>query len=389
MIKQNPNYILREIHNIPYLLPIGQMVAEHRKGVQLNETGAYLWSLLSTERSMEELFDQCARRFEVPDSEVPEMRSHICQFTEALIQKGFLLTASSFIATGAPLYKCINIAGLSIALHGPEAAFSDKFDMFSVQTNLPVQPAELPGKSVEVYPHSPYKTENGRMLLRSDELCVMEYENKFILFFPTMKQVKEVHIDKNASSAKIYCTADYDDDFRENLFHVLRHIFLYMAQQHGMFALHSASILYKDKAWLFAAPTGIGKSTHANLWKEYIHTPILNGDLNLLAFKDGVPVIHGTPWCGTSGICTRETYPVGGIILLRQSDINTVVPLSEDQTVLQVCNRLISPLWTAGQLDCNLTFTEAFTDKIMVRKLLCTRDKEALDVIKNEIDANL
>lgn len=385
---QNPNYILRKIHNIPYLLPVGQLIAEHRRGVQLNETGACLWNMLSTERSLEELVSQCAQRFEVPDSEIEEMRRDICHFTDSLIRKGLLLADIPTVITSAPFYKYINIAGQTIALYGPEAAFSNKLDMFYIpeaEANLSENKVV---QTVELCPHIPFTTENGRILLRNRELCVMEGENKFVLFFPTMKQMIEVHISKDASSVKIYCAPLYDGMFQENLFHILRHTFIYLAQRHGMFALHSASILYKDKAWLFTGPSGTGKTTHTALWREHLHTPVLNGDLNLLALENGIPVIHGLPWCGTSEIYTTGTYPVGGIVLLKQAGENSVAQLSDDQTILQVCNRLISPVWTTEQLDTNLTFVGEFTRNILVRKLFCTRDKDAVSVIKAEIDSN-
>ena len=38
----------------------------------------------------------------------------------------------------------------------------------------------------------------------------------------------------------------------------------------GMFALHSASLLYLEKAWLFSGPSGMGKSTHTALWKKTV-----------------------------------------------------------------------------------------------------------------------
>lgn len=386
-MKQNPNYILREIHNIPYLLPIGQLIAEHKKGIQLNDTGAYLWNLLSEERSLEELFDLCSKRFEIPDVEVSQMRSHICQFTNALMQKGLLLTGAPYITTGAPFYKSLKIAGFTIALYGQAAAFSNKLDRFSATCDSVFTSSDnFIIQTLRLCPHKPFTAENGNVLLRSRELCVMECIDKFILFFPTMKQIGEVHLSMDGTDVKVYCAPVYDDTFRENLFHILRHCFLFLAQKHGMFALHSASILYRDKAWLFAGPAGTGKTTHTTLWKEHVRTPILNGDLNLLAIEGGTPVIHGIPWCGTSCICTTDTYPLGGIVLLKQADQNTVTQLSEDQSVLSVCNRLISPVWTSAQLDYNLAFTEKLTDLIMVMRLLCTPNKSSVDMIKEKID---
>lgn len=379
-MRQNTNYVLRRINKIPYLLPIGQLIAEHRKGVRLNQTGVYLWKLLSKERTLEDLLALCAEHYQASAAELETMRRDIQQFVDSLMNKGLLLVDKPHFTTRAPFYKCINIAGLSCTLYGPKEAFSEKLDLFTCPDTT------TPAQIVELCPYRPFPSENGKLLLRSFELSVMECDNKFILFFPTMKQVEEVHISKNAAEVKIYYTPLHDEDFRENLFHVLRHTFLYLAQLHNMFALHSASILYKDKAWLFSGPAGTGKSTHTALWKEHIHTPILNGDLNLLAIEDNVPVIHGIPWCGTSGICTTETYPVGGIILLKQDTENSVAELPKDQKLLQVCNRLISPVWNAQQLDCNMDFASRFTRDILVKRLLCTKDIHAVEVIKQEMD---
>ena len=62
--------------------------------------------------------------------------------------------------------------------------------------------------------------------------------------------------------------------------------FLFAAQKHGKFAIHSASILYKEKAWLFSGHSGMGKSTHTQMWHDLLQTPYLNGDLNLLAMEN-------------------------------------------------------------------------------------------------------
>lgn len=44
--------------------------------------------------------------------------------------------------------------------------------------------------------------------------------------------------------------------YTDNLFHAIRLFFLFIAQKKGLFAIHSASILYHDKAWLFSGHSG-------------------------------------------------------------------------------------------------------------------------------------
>ena len=63
-------------------------------------------------------------------------------------------------------------------------------------------------------------------------------------------------------------------------------------------------------------------------------TPVLNGDLNILGIKDGMPCVYGLPWCGTSEIYTTTTYPLGGIVFLKQAPFNRVDFLSLDEQAL-------------------------------------------------------
>ena len=70
------------------------------------------------------------------------------------------------------------------------------------------------------------------------------------------------------------------EEEQDSLFLAIRPVFLFLAQKKGMFVLHSASLLYLEKAWLFSGPSGMGKSTHTALWKKLFDTPFLNGDLN-------------------------------------------------------------------------------------------------------------
>ena len=54
-MKQNNSFILKEIAGVPYLLPYGQMIADHKRGLKTNATGVYLWNLFAEELSMEEV----------------------------------------------------------------------------------------------------------------------------------------------------------------------------------------------------------------------------------------------------------------------------------------------------------------------------------------------
>ena len=88
----------------------------------------------------------------------------------------------------------------------------------------------------------------------------------------------------------------------------------------------------------------MGKSTHTALWHDLIGTPYLNGDLNLIGIKDGYYQVYGIPWCGTSGIFTTKTYPLGGLILLGRASDDHLETLDDTLKTLRVMQRLISCL---------------------------------------------
>ena len=121
------------------------------------------------------------------------------------------------------------------------------------------------------------------------------------------------------------------------------------------------------------------------VWHSLIQVPVLNGDLNLLAMDNGQALIHGIPWCGSSGLSDTGTHPLGGIILLRQSPKDYVEQLSEDQKRLLVLQRLISPAWDGKLYGRSLRLVDALAGQILICRLHCTPRPEAVEVVRTEI----
>ena len=161
-------------------------------------------------------------------------------------------------------------------------------------------------------------------------------------------------------------------------FHAIRMVFLLYAGFRGIYALHSASFLYRDKLWLISAPAGTGKSTHANLWKQEFGTPVINGDVNIIDTTKDLLQVKGSPWCGTSGIFDNKTYELGGIIFLSQGKDNTATPAEScAQRTLLVANRLISPSWTADMIANNIKGASVISEGCLIFSLSCDATPQA------------
>ena len=381
-MKQHHGYILQYVNGTPHILPYGQNITEHKRGVEINETGVVLWNMLAEERPRETIIENFLNSYDVSEEDKKIIQKDAETFFTQLWGLGMI--DDELRAPKMPVhYKTLKIAGLTVTLSGAERFFSKDFDSF--ESNIPNE--TIPDLCLNIYEFYPPDNEYGNMILHSDELCIYEQKDTYTLMFPKQPAIKQVVMLKDGSKADFYCLPPYSPTFTNDIFHAIRFVFLYTAQAHNIFAIHSASILYRDKAWLFTGPSGTGKSTHTNLWKELYNTPIINGDLNLLEItKDGLAVVHGLPWCGTSGISDTKSYPLGGVVILKQDKNNRILELSPVKQTLGIMHRLISPVWTSQQLITNLNFSEKLSSKIMICRLYCTKDDEAAKVMRQKID---
>lgn len=448
-IKRQEGYCLKEIAGVHYLLPYGQKVADQRKGIVLNETGVFLWNELQTSMTDDALAEKLVHHYSADGEEANEtqdeiqdqtqdkiqnqmqdqIRQDVKQFVQELLSLAILYEclrpvcaedandATCVYPTKEPFVECLEIAGMRIALYGSRELISSQFDAFlkdcssaqgkskselqtesqmKMQIKMPVQ------MQIEILQRTTPFHPNGKTLIRNEELVVCENEQGYIIMFPSMNQIRETHMTRDGRFVQIYVKGVDKEKTKEELFHAIRHFFLFFAQRQGFFAIHSASILYRDQVWLFSGHSGMGKSTHTNLWKEQFGTKIINGDLNLIGWSNGEqtnigqsvdkpgskghPIVYGMPWCGTSGIASIKSYPLGGIVLLGRSDNDHFESLTNDQKIVRVMQRMISPVWTEDMLEANLECAAKLAKEVPIYYLLCTKEPSAAYVMKARID---
>lgn len=385
------DYILKYVNGIPYLLPYGQMVADMRRALKLNETGVFLWNELSDARDIEDLFDRFCLHYEAENDERCLVKDDFHSFINTLAAAGLIGSENMTDMVQAEPAKAhmVNIAGLNIMLEGINDTLFDKFASFSVaDTKLHKAKADMLISLCDSSMPRPY-TSKGELIILNKELIISSTRDNYHMFFPGKPFIDEVILTKDGKKADIYCPLNSGFPLEEDLFHIIRHLFLYAASMKGLYACHSSSILYREKAWLFSAPSGTGKSTHTNLWKDIYNTPVINGDLNLIGYDNSSDsyMIYGTPWCGTSGIYTKNNYPLGGITILSKADRDICTTASPDKRTLSVSRRLINPVWTKELYLKELDFATGLTETIPVFYLECTKNSNAVRVMKSAIDS--
>ena len=114
---------------------------------------------------------------------------------------------------------------------------------------------------------------------------------------------------------------------------------------YGRAVFHGAAIEYEGQAYLFSGPSGVGKTTHINLWRHYLgeKVGIINGDKPILLMENDNIIVCGNPYAGKEGWHRNVSYPLAGICLLSQGDSNTIIRLSQEQAFTQLYQQIYRP----------------------------------------------
>lgn len=156
------------------------------------------------------------------------------------------------------------------------------------------------------------------------------------------------------------------------------------------FILHSSLIEINGETILFSGPSQTGKSTQANLWKEFKQARILNGDRSCLVLDNKDPVIaYGLPYAGTSEIYVNEGYPVRAIVLLKQGKNNSIRRVSKIEALKFLLPEVSIPRIDEKLVQAGITLLSDVLDQVDVYELTATPDYRAVDKVYNELYGKL
>ncbi len=151
------------------------------------------------------------------------------------------------------------------------------------------------------------------------------------------------------------------------------------------FVFHGASISYGEHGYLFAAPSGTGKSTHIKLWFDLlgVGAQIINGDKPILSVNDGKVFICSTPWAGKEGWHRNVSYPLASICLLSRGEENSISKISPSEHFNEIIRQIYIPFDSEARLK-TLELLDIIAKQVDFYKLYCNI---SLDAAKTAFDA--
>lgn len=373
---RNPRFDIYRIGEKDYLLPSGQDIQSRSKVMCLGGLATILWDKFKTDHRIVDMFRIIEEEYGAKNQDDRNIISvDVSNVCAAFIRAGALVDAIESLCVeadyrGERLLKSEDI----VVYKTKDGGYVCSFPKFDSVEDLILSSEEDVGDDLD---------ESDRFIITNKACELIRY------------RLSRYNLEK---------IAGYD---YESLI-ATRIPFSYYSLMVGRVFIHSSSILYRDRVWLFTAPAGTGKSTHASMWEKNGSAKIINGDLNLIgrnvdgfgkgfavsSFDHsgeplGEPWVYGTLWCGTSGIYELKDYPLGGIIILRQGYKDYIEEMSYEDGVIGILSRSVSPMWDKKLVRKNVDIIADIAKDIMICKLYCTINDSAYTLMKSYIDEYL
>lgn len=157
-------------------------------------------------------------------------------------------------------------------------------------------------------------------------------------------------------------------------------IYRKIAQKLPMFSaivFHGSAVAVDNNAFIFTAKSGMGKTTHTNLWLKNIKNSfVVNGDKPIIRiFDDGVKVC-GTPWCGKENLGTNICVPLKSICILNRGNKNSICKTDFSDAISTLIGQTYRSNDTQVLVD-TLKTLENIAKNVELYKLYCNMSDEA------------
>lgn len=151
------------------------------------------------------------------------------------------------------------------------------------------------------------------------------------------------------------------------------------------FVFHCAYITHGDKAILFTAPSGTGKTTQAELWKQHRSAEIINGDRAAVRLENGILLAEGIPFSGSSQYCENRSLPIEAIVYLEQAPQTTIRKLRGYEAFSKIWEGVSVNTWDRKDMELVSAVVQKAAAEIPMFHLSCTPDESAVIALEEAL----
>lgn len=136
------------------------------------------------------------------------------------------------------------------------------------------------------------------------------------------------------------------------------------------FVLHASAVLLNGSVYMFSAPSGVGKSTHASIWKRCFGAEVINDDKPLIRYQDGAFTAYGTPWCGSGFERLNKSGVVKALFFIKRATENRICFFESERALYLLLESMYRPADNAD-MDYLISSLDAFLKSTRILGLEC------------------
>ncbi len=151
---------------------------------------------------------------------------------------------------------------------------------------------------------------------------------------------------------------------------------------------HASCLAVDGRGICFAAPSGVGKSTQAALWRQYIggRVIMINDDKPFLQIKEKEVTAYGSPWDGVHHMSTNADVPLEAVFLLHRNDENVILPVTAEEAYPFLLGQTYRPR-DKDALCKVLPLVDRLGRLVKLFSFGCNQDPEAARIVYDQIFA--
>ena len=162
---------------------------------------------------------------------------------------------------------------------------------------------------------------------------------------------------------------------------------LHLAAEAGGFAFHCSYVEHQGKAILFTAPCGTGKTTQAELWRQYRSARIVNGDRAVIRWDGERLLAEGIPYCGSSTYCENASLPIGAVVYLAQAPVTSIRRLRGFEAFSRLWEGVNVHTWDRKDMEQASDVVQRLASQIPIYYMPCTPDESAVIALEQAMES--
>ena len=150
---------------------------------------------------------------------------------------------------------------------------------------------------------------------------------------------------------------------------------------HNAVLIHGSCVAVDGDAYLFTAKSGMGKSTHARLWRELLEerAVMVNDDKPLLRITESGVTAYGTPWNGKHRLGANISAPLKALCVLTRAETNQITPITAAEAYPMLLQQVYRP-FEPEALERTLRLVDRLAASVKLYRLGCNMEPEAAEI---------